>query len=75
MDILHIYKLEEKTSFLQGINDFFDINIETYDNVNIKHTSLGASSYLEFYTPQMIEIVNRLYDIDFKTFGYDKLQL
>jgi hypothetical protein len=67
---LHVYKMDDKRSFLIGLNRFFDLDIPSVDVLPKKHKSFGISSYNDFYTPEMIEVINKLYRKDFEFFGY-----
>jgi len=67
---LHIIPLDDKEKFISGLEKFFEIKIDP-TKLPRKHKSLGLSNYMDFYTPEMIEIVNKLYKDDFEFFGFE----
>lgn len=60
---LHYILLNDKTKLKTGLEEFFDIEIDV-DNLPKSHRSMGLSSYMDLYTPEMIAIVDRLYADD-----------
>jgi len=67
---LNIIPLDDKEKFVEGLEKFFDVKIDS-EKLPKRHKSLGLGSYEDFYTPEMIEIVNRLYKEDFDFFDFE----
>lgn len=68
---LQLVKLEDQEPFKQVCATFFGFNPTTYTIPHLRET-YGLPSYAEYYTREMLDKMNVLYNDDFNAFGYQK---
>lgn len=68
---LQLVKLEDQEPFKQVCATFFGFDPATYTIPHLRK-SYGLPSYVQYYTREMLDKMNVLYNDDFNTFGYQK---
>lgn len=68
-DKLQKVAMEDTANYESTIRSYFGLASDA--EIPIVRKMMGKPSYMEYYTPEMIAIVNDLYRADFEKFGYE----
>jgi hypothetical protein len=68
-DKLQKIAMEDTSTYQNTIRSFFGLASDA--DIPVLRKMMGKPSYMEYYTPEMIAIVNDLYRADFEKFGYE----
>lgn len=68
-DKLQKVAMEDTETYQSTLRSYFGLASDA--EIPVVRKMMGKPSYMEYYTPEMIAIVNDLYRADFEKFGYE----